>query len=89
MCVLGFWRRGAILWPKMCTPKKLVHRQQSLIEAIKRDQPMKIRPPAHHQSCTDARREAQEIVEKYCRWPREVELVEEVELVDSEGEAKP
>lgn len=49
----------------MCTPKKLIHRQQALISTIKRDQPMKIRPPAHHQSCTDARREAEELVEKY------------------------
>jgi hypothetical protein len=49
----------------MCTPKKLNHRQQALINAIKRDQPVKIRTPAHHQSCTAARREAEELVEKY------------------------
>jgi hypothetical protein len=55
----------------MCTPKKLLHRQQAFIEVIKRDQPMKIKPPAHHQSCSDERREAEQIIEKYCRWPRE------------------
>jgi hypothetical protein len=49
----------------MCTPKKLLHRQQALINVIKREQPIKIRPPVGHQSCTDARREAEELVEKY------------------------
>jgi hypothetical protein len=49
----------------MCTPKKLLHRQQALINVIKREQPIKIRPPERHQSCTDARREAEELVEKY------------------------
>ncbi|HXM04931.1 MAG TPA: hypothetical protein VN939_20120 [Chthoniobacterales bacterium] len=51
----------------MCTPKKLLHRQQALIHVIKRDQPMKIRTPGNHQCCNDARREAQEIVERYAR----------------------
>ena len=50
----------------MCSPKKLLHRQEALIHVIKCDQPMKIRTPVHHQSCADARREAEEIVEKYC-----------------------
>jgi hypothetical protein len=63
--ILGFWPRDAILAAKMCTPKKLLHRQQALIHAIKKDQPMKIRTPTHHQCCNDARREAQELVEKY------------------------
>jgi hypothetical protein len=71
--ILGFWRKNASLPPKMCTPKKLLHRQQAFIEVVKRDQPMKINPPAHHQSCSDERREAQQIIEKYCRWPREIE----------------
>jgi hypothetical protein len=51
----------------MCTPKKLLHRQQALINVIKREQPIKIRPPVRHQSCTDTRREAEELVEKYAR----------------------
>jgi hypothetical protein len=63
--LLGFWRRDAIVRAKMCTPKKLLHRQEALIHAIKKDQPMKIRTPTHHQCCNDARREAKELVDKY------------------------
>jgi hypothetical protein len=68
---LGIWRRNAILWAKMCTPKKLLHRQEALIQVIKQDQPMKIRTPAHHQCCSDARREAEEILEKYTHLPED------------------
>ena len=60
----------------MCTPKKLLHRQEALIQAIKQDQPMKIKTPAHHQCCDDARREAQEIVEKICSHAPKVEVDE-------------
>jgi hypothetical protein len=63
--ILGFCRIDATLPAKMCTPKKLLHRQEALIHAIKKEQPMKIRTPTHHQSCNDARREAKELVDKY------------------------
>jgi hypothetical protein len=57
----------------MCTPKKLIHRQEALISAIKHDQPMTIKTPAHHQCCADARREAEELVEKYAHLLSEVQ----------------
>jgi hypothetical protein len=74
--LLGFLRRDAILPGKMCTPKKLLHRQEALIQAIKQDQPMKIKTPTHHQCCDDARREAQEIVEEICSHSPKVEVDE-------------
>jgi hypothetical protein len=37
---------------------------------------MKIKTPAHHQCCDDARREAQEIVEEICSHSPKVEVDE-------------
>ena len=51
----------------MCTPKKLLHRQQCLIDAIKRGEALKIRPPVHHQICSETHGEPEEIFEKYTR----------------------
>ena len=67
----------------MCTPKKLLHRQEALIHAIKQDQPMKIKTPAHHQCCNDARREAHEIVEEMCSHDPKVDVDEDMVTIDS------
>jgi hypothetical protein len=44
---------------------------------------MKIKPPAHHQCCNDARREAHEIVEKICSHDPKVEVDEDMVTIDS------
>jgi hypothetical protein len=44
---------------------------------------MKIKPPAHHQCCNDARREAHEIVEEICSHDPKVEVDEDMVTIDS------
>jgi hypothetical protein len=51
----------------MCTPKKLLHRQQAFLTALKSDRPIKIRPPAHHGNSAEVHGAEEEIFEKYTR----------------------